>query len=58
MAVIFEMTVTRERSKMKTTIRRNLYTLVFSLLVVMLVFGMVIPVFPFLTDKLGAIGGA
>ena len=41
---------------MKTTNRRNLFILVFSLLVVMLGFGMVIPVFPFLIDKLGASG--
>jgi DHA1 family multidrug resistance protein-like MFS transporter len=41
---------------MKTTNRRNLFTLVFALLVVMLGFGMVIPVFPFLIDKLGASG--
>jgi len=56
--VISKMTVTRERSKMKTTNRRNLFILVFSLLVVMLGFGMVIPVFPFLIDKLGASGSA
>jgi len=43
---------------MKTTNRRNLFILVFSLLVVMLGFGMVIPVFPFLIDKLGASGSA
>jgi DHA1 family multidrug resistance protein-like MFS transporter len=43
---------------MKTTNRRNLFILVFALLVVMLGFGMVIPVFPFLIDKLGASGGA
>jgi DHA1 family multidrug resistance protein-like MFS transporter len=41
---------------MKTTNRRNLFILVFALLVVMLGFGMVIPVFPFLIDKLGANG--
>ena len=41
---------------MKTTNRRNLFILVFALLVVMLGFGMVIPVFPFLIDKLGASG--
>jgi DHA1 family multidrug resistance protein-like MFS transporter len=43
---------------MKTTNRRNLLILAFSLLVVMLGFGMVIPVFPFLIDKLGASGSA
>jgi MFS transporter, DHA1 family, multidrug resistance protein len=43
---------------MKTTNRRNLFILAFSLLVVMLGFGMVIPVFPFLIDKLGAGGSA
>ena len=43
---------------MKTTNRRNLFILVFSLLVVMLGFGMVIPVFPFLITKLGASGSA
>lgn len=43
---------------MKTTNRRNLFILVFALLVVMLGFGMVIPVFPFLIDKLGANGSA
>jgi DHA1 family multidrug resistance protein-like MFS transporter len=43
---------------MKTTNRRNLFILVFALLVVMLGFGMVIPVFPFLIDKLGASGSA
>jgi DHA1 family multidrug resistance protein-like MFS transporter len=43
---------------MKTTNRRNLFILVFSLLVVMLGFGMVIPVFPFLIDKFGASGSA
>jgi hypothetical protein len=42
---------------MKTTNRRNLFILVFALLVVMLGFGMVIPVFPFLIDKIGASGG-
>lgn len=41
---------------METTNRRNLFVLVFALLVVMLGFGMVIPVFPFLIDKLGASG--
>lgn len=43
---------------MRTTNRRNLFILVFALLVVMLGFGMVIPVFPFLIDKLGASGSA
>ena len=43
---------------MKTTNRRNLIILVFALLVVMLGFGMVIPVFPFLITKLGASGSA
>lgn len=35
---------------MKATNRRNLFILVFALLVVMLGFGMVIPVFPFLAE--------
>ena len=43
---------------MKTTNRRNLFILVFALLVVMLGFGMVIPVLPFIIDKLGASGSA
>jgi MFS transporter, DHA1 family, multidrug resistance protein len=43
---------------MKTTNRRNLFILVFALLVVMLGFGMVIPIFPFLINKLGASGSA
>ena len=43
---------------MKTTNRRNLIILAFSLIVVMLGFGMVIPVFPFLIDELGASGSA
>lgn len=43
---------------MKTTNRRNLFILVFALLVVMLGFGMVIPVFPFIIDRLGASGSA
>lgn len=43
---------------MKTTNWRNLLILVFALLVVMLGFGMVIPVFPFLIDELGASGSA
>ena len=43
---------------MKTTNRRNLFILVFALLVVMLGFGMVIPVFPFIIDQLGARGSA
>jgi MFS transporter, DHA1 family, multidrug resistance protein len=43
---------------MKTTNRRNLFILAFSLLVVMLGFGLVIPVFPFLIDELGASGSA
>jgi len=43
---------------MKTTNRRNLIILVFALLVVMLGFGMVIPVFPFIIDNLGASGSA
>ena len=43
---------------MKTTNRRNLFILAFSLLVVMLGFGMVIPVFPFLIEELGASGSA
>ena len=43
---------------MKTTNRRNLFILAFSLLVVMLGLGMVIPVFPFLIDELGASGSA
>jgi MFS transporter, DHA1 family, multidrug resistance protein len=56
--VIFKMTVTLKTRTMKTTNRRNLFILVFALLVVMLGFGMVIPVFPFLIDKLGASGSA
>ena len=36
---------------MKTTNRRNLFILVFALLVAMLGFGKVMPVFPFLIDK-------
>ncbi len=43
---------------MKTTNRRNLFILVFALLVVMLGVGMVVPVFPFIIDKLGASGSA
>jgi DHA1 family multidrug resistance protein-like MFS transporter len=43
---------------MKTTNRRNLFILAFSLLVVMLGFGMVIPIFPFLIDEMGANGSA
>ena len=43
---------------MKTTNRRNLGILAFSLVVVMLGFGMVIPIFPFLIDKFGASGSA
>ena len=43
---------------MKTTNRRNLFILAFSLLVVMLGWGMVIPVFPFLIEELGASGSA
>jgi len=41
---------------MKTTNRRNLFVLIFALLVVMLGFGMVIPLFPFIIDRLGASG--
>lgn len=41
---------------MQTTSRKNLIILSFALLVVMLGFGMVIPVFPFLIDELGASG--
>ncbi len=41
---------------MQTTSRKNLVILSFALLVVMLGFGMVIPVFPFLIDELGASG--
>jgi MFS transporter, DHA1 family, multidrug resistance protein len=41
---------------MKNTNRRNLFLLVFSLSVVMLGFGMVIPVFPFLIERMGAGG--
>ncbi len=41
---------------MKSTNRRNLLLLVFSLSVVMLGFGMVIPVFPFLIKQMGAGG--
>jgi DHA1 family multidrug resistance protein-like MFS transporter len=41
---------------MKSTHRRNLLLLVFSLSVVMLGFGMVIPVFPFLIERMGGGG--
>ncbi len=43
---------------MQATNRKNLYLLTFALLVVMLGFGMVIPVFPFFIEKLGASGWA
>lgn len=43
---------------MKTTNRKNLSILSFSLVVVMLGFGMVIPVFPFFITRLGAGGSA
>ena len=40
------------------TNRRNLFTLAFSLTVVMLGFGMVIPIFPFLIEEMGVGGSA
>ena len=43
---------------MKTTNRRNLFLLAFALVVVMLGFGMVVPVFPFYIERLGAGGKA
>lgn len=43
---------------MKTTNRRNLYLLAFSLIVVMLGFGMVIPILPFYIQQFGAGGSA
>jgi DHA1 family multidrug resistance protein-like MFS transporter len=43
---------------MKTTNRRNLFVLAFALVVVMLGFGMVIPIFPFYIERLGAGGKA
>jgi DHA1 family multidrug resistance protein-like MFS transporter len=43
---------------MKTTNRRNIYLLAFSLIVVMLGFGMVIPVLPFYIQQFGAGGSA
>jgi len=44
--------------KTRTSNRRNLYILSFTLVVVMLGFGMVIPVFPFFIERLGAGGSA
>src|SRR3972149_1688797 len=44
--------------KTRTSNRRNLYILSFTLAVVMLGFGMVIPVFPFFIERLGAGGSA
>jgi DHA1 family multidrug resistance protein-like MFS transporter len=44
------------RYPMSTTNRRNLAILSFALVVVTLGFGMVIPIFPFYVDKLGASG--
>ncbi|MBN2548676.1 MAG: MFS transporter [Anaerolineales bacterium] len=41
---------------MKTTQRKNLYLLAFTLVVVMLGFGMIIPIMPFFIDQLGATG--
>jgi DHA1 family multidrug resistance protein-like MFS transporter len=41
---------------MKTTNRKNLYILAFTLAVIMLGFGMVIPIMPFYIDELGASG--
>lgn len=43
---------------MQTTNRRNLAILAFTLVVVMLGFGMVVPVFPFFVERLGAGGSA
>jgi len=43
---------------MKTTNRRNLFLLAFALVVVMLGFGMVIPVLPFYIQRFGASGSA
>lgn len=43
---------------MQVTNRRNLYLLAFALVVVMLGFGMVIPVLPFYIEQFGAGGGA
>ena len=37
---------------------KNLYILAFTMIVVMLGFGMVIPIFPFYIDRLGASGSA
>jgi len=44
--------------KTQTGNRRSLYLLAFSLIVVMLGFGMVVPIFPFYIDRLGASGSA
>ena len=43
---------------MNLTHRKNLYILAFTLVVVMLGFGMVIPIFPFFIQRLGASGSA
>jgi DHA1 family multidrug resistance protein-like MFS transporter len=43
---------------MNRTNRKNLYLLVFSLVVVMLGFGMVIPILPFYVEQFGAGGRA
>ncbi|MBL8055247.1 MAG: MFS transporter [Anaerolineales bacterium] len=43
---------------MKTTSRRNLLILSLTLVIVMLGFGMVVPIFPFYVQQLGAGGGA
>ncbi|MBN1148676.1 MAG: MFS transporter [Anaerolineales bacterium] len=42
---------------MQTNSRKNLLILAFALIVVMLGFGMVIPIFPFYIERLGASGG-
>lgn len=46
----------RGNADMVTTNRKNLYILAFTLAVIMLGFGMVIPIMPFYIDKLGASG--
>src|SRR5512144_2529851 len=43
---------------MRRTNRKNLLILSFALVVVMLGFGMVIPIFPFYVERMGAGGGA
>ena len=44
------------QNKMKTTERRKVYVLSFAMIVVMLGFGMVIPIFPFYIETMGAGG--